>query len=143
MRLVQPAFTRDADPHHRGLPTPRQVVRMVLHQRRDHDLAAIEPNAIGQLVDRFCRVLDEHHDIGAWVGAHELGDRLVRLLVGRSAEARLEAGSPRSGTFSSSPTIRSPPPEVVLSRTIHIALTDDISRSRRQLLNGSPTWHQT
>ena len=79
--------------HHVSTTAPRQVVGVVLHFGREHHVPFLERVAVGQLVDGFSRVLPQNDDVGVDVGSNEARDRVVRLVIGRRADAGLEAGA--------------------------------------------------
>ncbi len=85
---VEVAVGRDGDvPDRRARPLcdllPRHERRVVVHLRRDNLVVSVQVLAdpVRDEVDALGRVLREHHLLAA-VGADELGDAVVRLLVG-------------------------------------------------------------
>ena len=92
--FVELPVGEDARAHDLGASPPRQVVRMMLHGRRQHDRIGRERVAEGQLVDRLGRVLPEDDGLGRRIGADEPGDRLVRVIPGGRADARFVARAP-------------------------------------------------
>ena len=91
--FVEPSVAGDPGSHELGSPAPGQVVRVMFHPGREHDVPPAEWVAIGELVDGFRRVLPEDDRIGALVGADEPGDRFVRLIVGSGTDPRFESGA--------------------------------------------------
>ena len=60
--VERPVGTR-ADVHATGVGPPGKVVRVVLEECRQHDLAVADGQRSGELVDRFGGVLGEHHNV--------------------------------------------------------------------------------
>ena len=67
--------------HHPGPGSPRQIVRMVLEHRRQHDVVRSEIDRPCQQVDGVGRVPAEDHGVPRGVGPDERPDELPGLLV--------------------------------------------------------------
>jgi hypothetical protein len=85
--FVDAPFRGDRCANHRCATAPGQIVRVVLHRRRENDAAPPERIAEGELVDGFGRVLPEDNGIGRRLGSNEARERLVRVVIGRGADA--------------------------------------------------------
>ena len=92
--LVQAALGTRPHVDRAGAGPPRQIVGVVLEQRRQHDVAIVDRHGLGELVDRVRGVLGEQHHVAVGVGADELADDLARRLVRLGADPRLVTAPP-------------------------------------------------
>ena len=91
---VERAVGGGADVDDLGPSPPRQVVGVVLEDRREDDRAGRDRDRRGEPVDRLGRVPGEDHDVPSRVGTDEVAHDLAGPFVRRRAEPRAVAGAP-------------------------------------------------
>ena len=89
--LVHGSVDQRSDVDHLAEPSPRQQVRVVLEDGRQHDRVVGRRHRPGEVIDRLGGVLREHHDVAVGVGADEPADDVASLLEGGGAEPGLVA----------------------------------------------------
>ena len=88
--FVNATVRRNVDVNDMSDLPPRQLVGMMLHHRRQHDITGLERKPMGKLVNRFGRVLAEKNDAVGEVGVDKFRDRITRFFKDPRRQFRLK-----------------------------------------------------